>query len=137
MDKILFLDQLILDKLKKNTPIPWEWSLIGPAFPNKTTGFLCSNQISYEGITKDLVRGSAVFDIWIICPDLSGSDETAKEIESLTLKVKDLLMDDYTLGGHALKAAVKSVAFAPPAGKTKAGASHIIYNVNFEDYEEA
>ena len=45
-------------------------------------------------------------------------------------------MDDYTLGGHAVRARVESIQFAPPAGKTVAGASHITYRVEFEDYEE-
>ena len=80
--------------------------------------------------------GTAVFDLWIISPDLAGGKDTEKQVESVTLKVKDLLMDDYTLGGHAIRARVESIQFAPPAGKTVAGASHITYRVEFEDYEE-
>lgn len=136
MDKILYLDDYILKRLEDNTEIPWKWSLIGPAFPNVITGFLCSHSIDYSAMTKDSAKGTATFDIWIIAPDLSGSMATEKKIESLTLKVKDILIDDYTLGGHALKGRVESVSFAPPAGKNNAGASHIVYTVDFEDYEE-
>lgn len=136
MDKILFLDDFILQKLRDNTSIPWVWSLAGPAFPDKLTGYLCSSHIEYSDFTKDGPMGTAVFDLWIISPDLSGGKDTEKQVESVTLKVKDLLMDDYTLGGHAVRARVESIQFAPPAGKAVAGASHITYRVEFEDYEE-
>lgn len=136
MDKVLFLDDYILSKLKENTDIPWAWSLGGPAFPKETTGYLCANEITFDYFSKDSPQGAVSYDLWIISPDMTGKEETEKQIETITLKVKDLLMDDYRLGGHALYTTVKSIQFAPPAGKTVAGASHISYSVNFEDYEE-
>lgn len=134
MDRVLFLTDRVLKVLQDGTDLPWVKTLGAPSFPKVTTGFLCMGNIRYYDFTKDAQKGKISFEIFIITPELT--NETALTIEKTTFLVKDILNENEDFAGEALSSEVTEINFAPPAGKTAAGASRILYNITFEDYEE-
>lgn len=133
MDRVLFLVDRVLKVLQEETEIPWVKSLAGPAFPKVTTGYLCLGNIRYFDYVKDVQKGTIAFELFIITPELT--DETSLLIEKTTLLVKDILNENEDFDGESISSEVTEINFAPPAGKAAAGASRILYNVTFEDYE--
>lgn len=132
MDAVIKKNGWLLEYLREHERgCAWEFSLVGPAHPAVLTAYLCLNNVSYSTVAKEVATATAVYDIWVICPD--ANRETL--LEALTLRIKDILLNDHELHERFTETKVSELMFAPPAGKTYAGAAHIKFTCSFEDYE--
>lgn len=111
--------------------IPWQVSIMGPAYPKTTTGFICCDEVKYNAFAKDDDEAVAEFSLTILSPNPKSDPTNTTIIEDYAMRVRDVLEQERKLDGWALDSSVESITFGTPAGISAIGVAVIRYLVKF------
>ncbi len=111
--------------------IPWQVSIMGPAYPKTTTGYICCDEVKYKPFAKDDDEAVAEFSLTILSPNPKSDPTNTTIIEDYAMKVRDVLNKNNKLDGWALDSSVESITFGTPAGISAIGVAVIQFLVKF------